>query len=131
MLLAQLICERPDELRADLMETYGICMDEAMEGRYTAAFVASLCEQLPPSCRWRVSYEPDAWWDGDRVLMANILNNLRGLIWGMSDKRRRGPEPKPVGPSWMRGQRKMGAVAMGAEELMRVLARPRKGGDDG
>lgn len=133
MQLAQLICERPDELRADLMETYGINLDEAMEGAYTAPFVASLAMQLPQDCRWRVSYDSDAWWTGDRVLAANLVNNLRGLIWGMSDRRRRGPEPKPIGPSWMRGNRKAQALAMTSAELMERLGRPRHGreGEDG
>lgn len=126
MLLAQLLCERPDELAADLMETYGVCIDEAMEGRYAAAFVASLADQLPGSCRWRVSYDKDAWWDADRLIAAATLNNLRGLIWGLQKKEDRGPEPVPVGPSWaMPGKAK--DVAMDASALMDRLSRPRKG----
>lgn len=123
--------ERPDELRADLMEAYGVCLDEAAEGRWGAAFVASLTDQLPTSCRWRVSYERDAWWDADRMLTASVLNNLRGLIWGLSDKERRGPEPEPVGPAWAKGVRRPRAVAMDAGSLMRELAKARGGDGDG
>lgn len=127
MLLAQLICERPDELRADLMETYGICLDAAMSGAYAAPFVAALCYQLPDSCRWRVSYDPDAWWDTDRVLMATLINGMHGLIWGLADRKKRGPRPKPVGPSWMRDRgRKLPATVMSKQELLRELARPRR-----
>lgn len=131
MLLAQLICERPDELRADLMETYGIVLDEAMEGRYGATFVASLTSQLPSSCRWRVSYDRDSWWDAERMLLASLVNNLRGLIWGMSDRSARGPEPTPVGPSWATGVRQRGGMAMAAGDLMRALSLPRRGAPDG
>lgn len=108
------------------METYGICLDAAMEGAYPAPFVAALCEQLPASCRWRVSYDRDAWWDGDRMLMASVLNTLTALVWGMSDKRRRGPRPRPVGPSWaLRTGRKVPAIVMTKDELMRELAKAR------
>ena len=133
MLLAQLICERPDELRADLMETYRISLDEAMDGAYTAPFVASLCDQLPQDCRWRVSYEPDAWWTGDRMLMASVLNALNGLIWGMGDKRKRGPKPKPIGPKWATEGRKRGipAQAMRRDRLLELLARPRTDAGEG
>lgn len=126
MLLAQLLCERRDELAADLMETYRVCLDEATEGRYGPSFVASLAAQLPSSCRWRVSYDRDAWWDGERLIAAATLNNLRGLIWGLAKKEDRGPEPEPVGPSWAKpGKAK--DVAMGASALMERLSRPRKG----
>lgn len=114
------------------METYGICLDEAMEGRYGAPFVASLCIGLPQDCRWRVSYEPDAWWTGDRMLFAALVNSLNGLIWGMGDKKKRGPRPKPVGPKWaIDKHKKIPAMTMAKEQLLELLARPREktGGD--
>lgn len=115
------------------METYGICLDEAMGGRYGAPFVASLAEQLPQDCRWRLSYEPDAWWTGDRLLMAALVNSLRGLVWGMADRSKRGPRPAQVGPKSMVGgaSRKASAVAMDPAALMRAISRPRKEGCDG
>lgn len=123
-----MVHERRDELSADLMENYGVCLDEAMEGRYGAPFVAALADQLPQSCRWRVSYDDDAWWDGDRLLQASLVNALRGLIWGMSDKVKRGPKPKPIGPRWaVEGKaRTLAATAMPREELLRQLSLPRK-----
>lgn len=125
-MLARLVCERRDELAADLMETYHVCLDEAMEGRYGATFVAALADQLPTSCRWRVSYDKDAWWNAERLIAAATLNNLRGLIWGLSKKEDRGPEPEPIGPSWAK-QGKAKDVAMDAATLMSRLSRPRKG----
>lgn len=107
------------------MQTYGICLDEAMGGRYGAPFVASLAEQLPQDCRWRVSYDKDAWWTADRLLAAALVNNLRGLVWGMADKSSRGPEPRQVGPAWAMGRRVQRCVAMDREALVRELARPR------
>lgn len=114
------------------METYHISLDEAMEGRYEAPFVASLALQLPQDCRWRVSYEPDAWWTGDRMLSAALVNSLNALIWGLGDKKKRGPRPKPIGPKWAVDKgRKAPALAMSKERLLELLARPRteSGGD--
>ena len=131
ILLAQLICERPDEIRADLMETYGICLEEAMEGSYSAPFVASLCEQLPSDCRWRASYEPDAWWTGDRLLLAALVNALNGLVWGMSDRKRRGARPRLIGPKWAtRRGRSVPTLAFSKERLMELLSRPRRKAGD-
>lgn len=132
MLLAQLMWERPDELRADLMGCYGVCLDAAMEGAYQPAFVAALVVQMPTSCRWRVSYDEDAWWDGDRMLMAAIANSLRGLVWGMSDRDRRGPAPTPIGPRSAReGGRRVRALVMTREQLVAELRKPRREADDG
>jgi len=120
------MCERPDELRADLMQFYGVCLDAA-EGAYDAAFVACLVEQMPQDCRWRVACDPDQWWTGERLLMARLCNSLDGLIWGMADKKRRGPMPKPMGPSWVRKRgRSLPMVAMTKDELMAELSKPRR-----
>lgn len=110
------------------METYGIRLDEAMGGALPVELVAVLAEQLPQSCRWRVSYDRDAWWNGDRVLQAALVNSLNLLIWGMADKAKRGPAPRRVGPSWMAGDssRTLPAVAMGRDELLAELSKPRR-----
>ena len=117
-----------DDLAADLMETYGFCIEEAEGGRYSPGFVAALACKLPQDCRWRVAQDPDAWWTGDRMLAASLLNALNGLIWGMSDKKRRGAPPEPVGPSSVRdkGKRSAAAVAMTVGELLEELSKPRK-----
>lgn len=132
-MLAQLLCDHPDELAADLMEVYGMNLWAAMDSGMEPGFVAALCVQLPPGCRWRVAVDPDAWWTGERILQAALLNDLRSLIWGMSDKKKRGAPPKPIGPSSMAkgNERKLAAVAMGREKLLAELAKPRKGSSDG
>lgn len=121
---------RRDELAADLMETYGVSLEDAAAGERSPEFVAALALQLPPDCRWRVAEDRDAWWTGDRMLAASLVNSLNGLVWGMSDKRRRGPRPRPVGPTWaVGGSRKAATVAMDREALMRELRKPRRRGE--
>ena len=46
----------------------------------------------------------------------------------MSDKKKRGPAPKPIGPEWaLKGVVKtLPAVAMAREQLLAELAKPRK-----
>lgn len=121
------MCERPDELRADLMSAYGVCLDTAPDC-YPAPFVAALAAQLPQDCRWRVSYDADCAWTLELQLQAALVNSLNGLIWGLADKKRRGPAPKPVGPSSARKPRgrSLPAVAMTREQLVEELAKPRK-----
>ena len=132
-MLAALLCDHPDELAADLMEVYGLNLWAAMDSGMEPGFVAALAVQLPPGCRWRVAEDPDLWWTGDRVLLAGLLNELRGLIWGMSDKKKRGPAPQPIGPSTAAKStgRKLAMTVMSREELLAELAKPRKGADDG
>ena len=122
------MCEHPDELAADLMECYGVCLDAAMGGAYSAPFVAALAAQLPQDCRWRIAYDRDIWWTGDRLLQANLINTLNGLVWGMSDPKSRGPRPKLVGPSWADAKRERGlpAQTMSRDALMAELSRPRR-----
>lgn len=115
------------------MEVYGLNLWAAMDSGVEPGFVAALSVQLPPGCRWRVAEDPDAWWTGDRLLAAAQLNELRGLIWGMADRKKRGPAPKPIGPSSLaaKGTRKLAALVMSRDELLEALSRPRKEADDG
>lgn len=103
-------------------------LDGAMGGAYPAPFVAALAEQLPQDCRWRRAYDKDAWWTGDRILAANLVNSLNALIYGLSDKKKRGSKPKPIGPSWAmrQGGRGLPATVMGRDVLIERLSRPRK-----
>ena len=121
-----------DELRADLMQHYGVCLDDAMEGRYSPDFVASIVSQMPEDCRWRVAEDQDALWNMDRVLLALLVNQVQGYIWANADKKRRGPRPKPLGPKWLvesDNTRKLPAMPMSREMLLAELSKPRTGGD--
>lgn len=114
------------------MQHYGVCLDEAMEGRYSPDFVASIVAQMPEDCRWRVAEDQDALWNMDRVLLALLVNQIQGYIWANADKKRRGPRPKPLGPKWLveaDNTRKLPAMPMSREMLLAELAKPRTGGD--
>ena len=111
------------------MQHYGVCLDEAMEGRFSPVFVASLAAQLPEDCRWKVAEDPDAIWNVDRCLMALVINQMRMSAWSSSDKKKRGRKPKPIGPRWMvegDTSRRLAAVPMSKERLLAELAKPRR-----
>ena len=90
--------------------------------------IAALVAFLPHDACIRKAANKDAAWGIDQQLLAGVYNSLNSLIWGMSDPKRRGAEPKPVGPSWMTGggMRSLEARVLTPEQLMTELARPRK-----
>ena len=96
-----------------------------MEGAHTAHHIAVLASQLPERSRVACAMDPDNAWGMDQVLAANLVNCMVMLMYSMGDKRRRGPRPQMVGPSWMNGRRRMDAQAMTVDELMEQLSRPR------
>ena len=117
-----------EELRADLQRVYGIDLDHAMAGEHTAAHVAALAANLPPdSCVYSAEDDDRRWTRAD-VILADLRNTLVGLTWGMSDRRKRGRRPDPIGPSWMtRAQtRKLAARVMTIDQLMEELRKPRR-----
>lgn len=128
MVLAAHWRKRPDELRADLQEHYGIDIDHAMAGRHTAAHVAALTAQLPLHARVNVAQEPDARWQQPDVLLATLVNQLAVLMWGMSDPKKRGKRPQPIGPSYMTREqmRSLPARVLTIDELMEELEKPRQ-----
>lgn len=89
--------------------------------------MACLLVNLPSDARVRVVEVEDAAWTREQVLMASLLNSLNGLIYGMSDRKKRGKPPQIVGPSWMsRGaMRSLPARSMPIDELMEILSKPR------
>lgn len=89
--------------------------------------MAHLLVNLPSDARVRVAEVEDAAWTRDQILMAMTLNSLNGLIYAMSDRRKRGKRPQMVGPSWMTkgATRSLPARAMPIDELMEILNRPR------
>ena len=115
-----------DELRADLQQTYGIDLDHARNGGHSALHVAALAVQLPRSSRLARLGNDDAEWTLTDVLLAGILNAFNAFVWGMSDKKRRGPRPDKVGPTWMRERKRtLAARVLPISELMEELSRPR------
>lgn len=117
----------PDELRADLQRIYGIDLDRAMSGEHTPNHIAALVKCLPRDSLIARAVNPDNEWSMESTLLADLSNNLAGLLWGMSDKRKRGGRRPNIGPSWMRVKaRTLEARVMSIDELMNELNKPRK-----
>lgn len=128
MLLAALMDLHPDELRADLQRHYGVDIDHAMAGEHSAAHVAALVANLPLDARVYVAHDKDASWTREEIILAEIRNALHSLIYGMSDKRKRGKAPDPIGPSWMteKSTRRLESRALDIPELLEELNKPRR-----
>jgi len=120
--------EHPDQLRADLQRHYGIDLDHAMAGEHTAAHIGALVACLPSDASLFRVDNPDAAWTLETVLLAVIHNDISSLIYGMSDPRKRGHKPKPIGPSWLTAKavRKLEARTLTIDELMAELSKPRR-----
>lgn len=128
MMLAAAWQLHQDELRADLQRYYNIDLDHAERGEHAAEHVAALVKCLPTDSLLFRAMNPDASWTRDQIILAEVRNILANLAWGMSDPKKRGARPKPIGPSWMtRGRvRTLEARAMTVDELMAELGKPRR-----
>mgnify|MGYP006992119066 CR=1 FL=1 len=117
----------PNELRADLQRYYGIDIDHAMQGEHSAEHLAALVSCLPSDAALCVAVKPDAAWTREAVILAELRNMFASYIYGMSDKRKRGNPPKPIGPSWMtkKAMRSLEARLLTIDELMAELQKPR------
>ena len=95
---------------------------------HTARHISALVAHMPVGqSALYAAMNPDNGWTPDQVLVARLINDFAMFMWGMADKKSRGPEPKPIGPSWMRDRsRKLEARAMSVEELMNELSKPRR-----
>lgn len=126
-MLANLMAEHEGKLRADLQSHYGIDLDHAVGGQHTPHHIACLVENLPPHARVYVALNSDNAWTRQDILLASILNNIRGYIWAMSDKRKRGPAPELAGPSWLTEAKKktLPARVLTIDELLKELEKPR------
>ena len=133
MMLAAAIRLHEDEVRADLQRVYGIDLDHARAGKHTARHIAALVSCLPSDSMIAKADNPDAVWTLETCVLADIDNLLTGLIWGMSDPKRRGRQRNPIGPSWMTkgNERTLDARVLSIDELMAELEKPRKEGAHG
>ena len=116
-------------MRADLQQYYGIDLDHARRGVHSPKHIACLVIELPSDARCRVAENPDTRWTLNDVVLAGLYNSLNALIYGMSDKRKRGNPPPLVGPSWMTDTdktRSLPARVMPASELLEILNMPRE-----
>ena len=118
----------PDELFADMVETYG-----AGVLSWAIPTQATLAAMLPPNARVRVHDNPDAAWTPETFLLRDIEYGVRSYIWGMSDPKSRGKAPQPMlSPS---EQKQRHDAAMNKKVLVRsakrILGVPDNIGKDG
>lgn len=117
-------------LRADLQQHFGIDLDHAMDGGHSAEHIAQLVAHLPQDARLNRDANPDAQWALGDVLLAALINNFRMFVYGMSDPRKRGAKPEPIGPSWMtENKRTLPARVLPIKKLMEELNKPRRCND--
>ena len=128
MTLANELRLHEPELRADFQQYYGIDLDAAMRGGESPRRMAALLMQLPQESRTYRKEDKDAIWTADRQLQAVLINQLAGLMWGMSDPKRRGAKPQPIGPEAFRKgrMRSLPARSMPIGELLEELSKPRR-----
>lgn len=126
MALASAYVNHETELRADLQRCYGIDLDHAMNGGHSAEHIAALMVCLPTDSCLFTAQNKDSVWTLETILLAEIRNIFISYIYGMADKKSRGPKPKLIGPSWMTDDsRKLEARVLTVDELLTELAKPR------
>lgn len=99
-----------------------------MSGKHSVEHIASLVSQLPLNARINVKKVDDARWTQSEVLLASIFNQLAALCWGMSDPKKRGAAPKPIGPSYMSkpDEKKLDTRVLTIDQLTKELQKPRR-----
>lgn len=108
-----------------MQQYYGVDIDH--RSVHTPHHIACLLIELPSDARVRVAENADSRWTLEDVILAAIFNSLNALIYGMSDKRKRGNPPPLAGPSWMTDKKhQLPARVMPAGELMQILNMPRE-----
>lgn len=126
-MLATVLEQYPDELRADFQQFYSLNL-EGMGRTYTTFHAASLLTQLPEGSRVARALDPDAAWTMDRQLLAVIANDLNWLVWSQTKDGQKGRrKPKPIGPKGEQKAkdkgRKLKGMSMTSDELLAELAR--------
>lgn len=128
MTAAATLREHPCEVAADIQQYYGIDVERARFDGHSAWHMSVLIAQLPQDCRVRKAIDADMQWTLENVLLAAVVNNQRMYAWGRSDPAKRGPAPKPIGPSYMTAgaTRTLPARALPVSQLMEELSKPRR-----
>lgn len=95
MALATVEIKYPDELRADMQQTYGLNLD-GMGVDYSFSHAACLVSQLPSSSRISRTIYPENDWSDETHFLAAIEYDLRVLIWQNTKDGQKGRnKPKP------------------------------------
>lgn len=88
---------------------------------------ASIISQLPRESRFTRALVPDAEWSDEVALLVKIDYELRLLMWAQADRKKRGPEPKPIEPPSRRKEMEERLEGIDVEETNRLLG---IGGED-
>lgn len=87
-------------LLADFQQFYGLDASAmGLGGTETTRDVlraATLMAQLPPESRLARHEHPELRWGDGEWMLWRIELELRALMWGMSDRKRRGKAPRPA-----------------------------------
>lgn len=93
-MLALYLKRYPDELEADFQQHYGLDLEELGRG-LSIRKAAVLAAQLPVDSRCCIAMDPDRSWSTEAWMLRSIEAHLATYMWSQSDKRKRGPKPKP------------------------------------
>lgn len=115
-------------LRADLQQYFGIDLDKAIGGEHSANHIAQLVANLPQKARLVCLVNNDARWTLSDVLLAALVNKFNQFLWGISDPKKRGSAPEPIGPSYMteKAKRSLPSRVLPISELLEELNKPRR-----
>lgn len=98
-MLASLLRQCPDALRADLRAHYGVRLNDMYVGSESVLDVADYAVSLPPTPASAVyrRLNPDWVWTLDAMLQAEQADSLRWMQWAKSkDGQRNRNRPKPI-----------------------------------
>lgn len=111
-----------------MQQYFGIDLDAAIDGKHKPTHIAALVSQLPRGARLLVCVDSDARWSLTDVLLAILVNNFNGFVWGMSDKRKRGNKPELIGPSYLteKTKKSLPARVLPINKLLEELNKPRR-----
>ena len=119
--LAATLRARPDELRADFQQFYGLNLDDI--GRaYTYLHAAALTAQLPRESRTVLADAPEAAWSDADEMMRRLEYTARVLAWQQTKdgaKGRSAPRPLPSPVEQAKVRRKVERTDV--DEINRIL----------
>ncbi|MFT8592426.1 MAG: hypothetical protein ABF747_02275 [Bifidobacterium sp.] len=88
---------------------------------------ADLAAWLPSGSAVWIALDSPAAWDIDAYLTAGLWDSFNMFQWGMADRKRRGPRPKPIPrPGDKKKHQGTDTTSMSPELLDRFLSMPRR-----
>ena len=122
---------RPDEMRADFQQFYGLNLDD-MGRAYTYLHAAALTAQLPRESRTVLADAPEAAWSDADEMLRRIEHAARVLAWQQTKdgaKGRNAPRPLPSPVEQAKVRHKVERTDV--DEINRILGYGEGGGLNG